>query len=278
MRNDSDDDLNPLLRVRAERRSFEGGAHEPESRAPCSHGFLWVVLVLLVLGGGFGAWWTHAMFKRVEQQLVATQNSFARISEETSHQIRDLTTRFAALRAQTPEAHQEALQTRVQQLEQVTRGTPLLDSQQQLLEHRQTQTDQSLSEQTAALSSLTEQLQAQQAVLARLEHQLDQVEETQIKQGAVQDAQIQDDARLSVQLERLEELARADKANAQRVEQDLVTARAQLERLSSPSPAPTKGSTAVSIPEFDLYRAQTTRQITTLQGQIANLQMQLDRR
>ena len=58
-------------------------------------------------------------------------------------------------------------------------------------------------------------------------------------------------------------------AAIQRLEQDLLVLKSELE--TRPAAAPAQGSTA----EFDLFRGQVTRNINTLQSQIQNLQKQI---
>ncbi|HBM08938.1 MAG TPA: ATPase, partial [Pseudomonas sp.] len=56
-----------------------------------------------------------------------------------------------------------------------------------------------------------------------------------------------------------------------RLEQDVLILRSEVDN----RPAATPG---VVTSEFDAFRAQMTRSINTLQGQIANLQQQIDQR
>ena len=278
MYNDRNDDVTQWPKLSAERERVDDFMPREVVRS-CRHGLLWMTLILMI-GGCIGlGWWMQNAVQRLERQLVATQNSFSRISEENTSQVRELSSRVAALKVTAADTSVDGLQTRLQHLEQqlmgLSRGAPLLDSQQQLLETRQVAIHQQLEALVARLEALAEGSQAHQALLERLNQQMDQLEETQIKLQAVQDMEIQDRAQLTVQLEQLSQLARTDKTNFQRLEQDLLAIRSQLERLVPP---PTNTKASISVQEFDLFRAQATRQITALQGQIANLQAQIDKR
>jgi chromosome segregation ATPase len=73
---------------------------------------------------------------------------------------------------------------------------------------------------------------------------------------------------LSGEIEALKKIGNPNQAIG-RLEQDLLVLRSELDN----RPAP-KSNTA----EFDAFRAQMTRNISTLQGQIQNLQQQIDAR
>lgn len=59
-------------------------------------------------------------------------------------------------------------------------------------------------------------------------------------------------------------------AAIQRLEQDLIVLKSELE--TRPAAAPAQGANTA---EFDLFRGQVTRNINTLQSQIQNLQKQI---
>ena len=61
-------------------------------------------------------------------------------------------------------------------------------------------------------------------------------------------------------------------AAIQRLEQDLIVLKSELETRPAAPAAPAQGANTA---EFDLFRGQVTRNINTLQSQIQNLQKQI---
>lgn len=282
MRNDAFDQPGTLPILTAGRERITDYA-PPGYVEPSSGGqvLLWL-LVLMLLGALAGlAWWGQAEMHTLEKQLVATQESFAHVGEDASSRLRELSTKLAAFEA-TPAHDVQQLRTRLAQLEQqlagVTRGTPLLDSQQQLLSARQEDQQRRLEEYASRLDSLSATQQSLQAQLTALHEQAAQLSTGQAQLSAAQEDQAQRHAAsLAILTEQLESLKRQSPDNApiKRLEQELLVLRSELERPALPVSAP---KSAASTQEFDLFRAQTTRHITALQGQIANLQEQIDRR
>lgn len=242
---------------------------------------LWL-LVLVLLGALAGlTWWAQAEIHTLERQLVATQESFAHVGEDASSRLRELSSKLAAFEA-TPAHDVQQLKARLTQLEQqlagLSRGTPLLDSQQQLLSTRQEDQQRRLDEHASRLDSLNAAQQSLQTQLTTLHEQAGLLSAGQAQLSAAQEDQAQRHAAsLAILSEQLESLKRQspDSAPIKRLEQELLVLRTELERPTAPVPAP---KSAASTQEFDLFRAQTTRHITALQGQIANLQAQLDKR
>jgi chromosome segregation ATPase len=90
---------------------------------------------------------------------------------------------------------------------------------------------------------------------------------------ATQDSLAQLDGRLKGLGSDVEALKKQGNPNQaiRSLEQDLLVLRSELDN----RPAPTQGA---STAEFDAFRAQMTRNISTLQSQVQNLQQQLNAR
>src|SRR5690606_380904 len=79
------------------------------------NGALWAVCVsLLIALVGLG-YWSHQQQSRLQQQLVATQESFARISEDAAGRLQDISGKVVA----TESSLSQSEQTRLQQLSQL---------------------------------------------------------------------------------------------------------------------------------------------------------------
>ena len=77
------------------------------------NGGLWALCGALALALVGFAYWSHQQQTQLQQQLVATQNSFARISEEAAGRLQDVTGKLSA----TESSLSVAEQSRQQQLE-----------------------------------------------------------------------------------------------------------------------------------------------------------------
>ena len=131
MRNDAFDELDdvPSLTTDAADRD-EFGHHprhvyEPEQRRvvdtkerrPASTGPLWALLgAMLIALAGVG-WWSHQQISLMEQQLVATQESFVRISEEAAGRLDDIRGKVVASESSVT-SEREALRLQVKQLQE----------------------------------------------------------------------------------------------------------------------------------------------------------------
>lgn len=276
MRNDALDDPKHLPPLRADYDPI--GRYPSTGAAPAGHGGLWFCVLLLGAGLTGALWWQQLSIQQLERQLVATQDSFARIAEEAAERQHAWTVRLEHLE-ERPQVDRQALEERLARLEstvalppgngQVAEGvaTPALEELLAAQQHRLEALAQQINRQH-------EQQQAQQAQWEHLSAQLSLLEQAQLQGRALYEEQHQQQlVRLASLSERLNNLAPTepiDAAAVRRLEQELLVLRSGLER---PVPLP-KGT--VASQEFDLFRAQTTRHITALQGQVANLQQQLD--
>lgn len=270
MRNDALDELDdevPSLSPDARDRELFGHAAAAEGFGPrrgrrgAANGLLWVlVLALIIALGGLG-WWSYQQVSLMEQQLVATQESFAHISEQAAGRLRDISGKLAATEA-TASGGSEALRLQVRQLgtqyAELARQLQALASQQEQLDQRFAQlaadlqarqgADAQQDERLKALLAQRDTLAEQQAQLGKLAGRLDALERE-----------------LAAQREQGNP-SQAIKA----LQQELLVLRSQLDA----APA----DNAASVAEFDAFRAQVTRNITALQSQVQNLQQQLNAR
>lgn len=255
------------------------------------NGALWALcgaLTLALLGFGY---WSHQQQAQLQQQLVATQNSFARISEEAAGRILDVTGKLSA----TESSMSVAEQTRQQRLEGMER---------QLIELAERIAAQSRSIESAAATDeeLDARLQTQQENQQTLTTQAGELAELVAAQaGRIASAETQAagnaaqlesltgevsglseslarldalESRLAAQAEatttltrRLEALAEAG-AGAE-IEQELLVLRTEMEERQN--------YTQEALQSIDAFRRQVNRTIVTLKDQIANLQQQLAR-
>lgn len=272
----------PLLRA----------VREPEPRRQ-RNGALWAVcLSLLIALIGLG-YWSHQQQTRLQQQLVATQESFAQISEEAAGRLQDISGKVVA----TESSLSESEQTRAQQLSQledrVDQLAAALQAQEQQSTHDRQQLLQQLqqagetqTERLTALDGLTvalgEEQQRQQQGLAELKQQAAQAEEAQAAlqdELAQADVQLQQIATLEQQLaeqgillarQRGELQALLEASSGPNVEQEMLVLRSEIDlRLSSMEDA---------LRAIDSFRVQTNRNISTLQSQLGNLQQQMSQR
>lgn len=280
MRNDSLDELEQLPSLTIDGGEVAAHGHPPEpdgvegvSRAGGNR-LPWVLVAgLLAALAGLG-WWSQQQLQRIEQQLVATQESFARISEDAAGRLKDISGKVVATESSVT-SESEALKLRVKQLE--GRLTQLLRQQQAGVEQLGSQGRQlqqlrgELQEQQGAAARLAAGLKQQQGAVAGLEARLKTLAEAQ---AALKTAQA-DSGRLEARVRSLgsEVAALKKQSPAQaigRLEEDLLVLRSQMDNRP---PAPTE-----SRVELDAFRAQMTRNITTLQAQVQNLQQQIDAR
>lgn len=233
-------------------------------KAPTT-GPLWALLGAVLLAFAGLAWWSFQQLSMMEQQLVATQESFARISEEAAGRLQAISGKVVASES-TINSGSEALKLQIKQLEE-----KLLEQHQQqqgAVAGQQGELDKRFEQINAALVA---QVSAQQASNTQLS--------TEVKalgtELATLKASVAEQGKLDAQLKSVSaDVATLKKqgnpaAALQRLEQDLLVLKSELE--TRPAAAPAQGSTA----EFDLFRGQVTRNINTLQSQIQNLQKQI---
>lgn len=299
MRNDAHDELDHVPSLTADRDKpypepeFEplhkpaesGLEHERtrQKRRSASVAPLWIMVVLL-----FGAvlalsWWGKGQLERLETQLVATQESFARISEDAAGRLQDISGKMVATESNVT-TEGEALKLRIKQLEkqaiELLEQQRAITTQQQSLVGRQGNHDQRLEEQAGRVEAVAVEMRKQQAAVATFTQTLDALNSQQASlsselkglKGSL-DGLGKVPARIEGINKEIAALKRqSDPAQAiSRLEQDVLVLRSELD--NRPATAP-----GVQTAEFDSFRAQMTRSFNTLQSQIANLQEQIDRR
>lgn len=278
MRNDANDDFDDVPSLRAdplddddfptttaarERTAVHSRSTPVVKVKGPSTGPLWALVGALFFAFIGLAWWSFQQISLMEQQLVATQESFARISEEAAGRLQDISGKVVASQSNV-NSDSEALKLQIKQLE-----SKLLDQgkQQQGVAGQATDLDKRLAqmsaqttEQQAANTQLQAQVKALSAELATLK-------------GGQGDA-----GKLDAQLKSLAADVAALKkqgnpsAAVERLEQDMIVLKSQQDN----HPAAAQGATNTA--EFDAFRGQVTRNINTLQSQIQNLQQQISAR
>ncbi|NMZ14416.1 ATPase [Pseudomonas proteolytica] len=269
MRNDIKDDFDNVPSLRADVRDDDDfvptAATSIRSRpAPvvkvksASTGPLWALVGALLFAFVGLAWWSFQQISLMGQQLVATQESFARISEEAAGRLQDISGKVVASEASV-NTGSEALKLQIKQLE-----SQLLEQGKQQLgvAGQATDLDQRLAQMSASTTELTTantQMQAQVQTLA--------TELTALKAAQAEAAKLNAEVKeLSTDVAALKKQGNPATAVA-RLEQDLLVIKSELDNRAA-----TEGP---SNKEFDVFRIQTTRNITTLQTQMQNLQREV---
>ncbi|QIH10428.1 MULTISPECIES: ATPase [unclassified Pseudomonas] len=279
MRNDAHDDFDDIPSLRAEpldddvlptpsavrERTAAPLRNAPAAKKPkgAGTGPLWALVGALFFAFIGLAWWSFQQISLMEQQLVATQESFARISEEAAGRLQDISGKVVASQTNVI-TDNEALKLQIKQLESRLQDQGL---QQQGVAGQATDLDKRLeqmstqgTEQQAANVQLQAQVKALGAELASLKGaQAD---------GDKVDAQLKS---LGTELAALKKQGNPGAA-IERLEQDMIVLKSQQD--NRPAAAQNGASTA----EFDAFRGQVTRNINTLQSQIQNLQQQINTR
>lgn len=255
-------------RPRQKRRPASGGR---ASTAP-----LWVVVLALLISLGALGWWSYQKIAMLEMQLVATQESFARISEDAAGRLQDISGKVVATESNVT-TESEAVKLRIKQLEQqaidLARQQQAFATEQQSLAGRQGNQDQRMEEQGKRLERLGSDVQSQQGTTASL---AETVKTLGSEQATLKSA-LDEQAKLAGRIDSLsKDVAVLKQGGNQsqaisRLEQDILVLRSELEN----RPAPANNTNTA---EFDSFRAQVTRTINAMQGQIANLQGQIDGR
>ncbi|MBZ9782474.1 ATPase [Pseudomonas sp. REP124] len=285
MRNDANDDFDvPSLRADSldddddypvtARNSVHSRPAPVVKVKGASTGPLWALVGALFFAFAGLAWWSFQQISLMEQQLVATQESFARISEEAAGRLQDISGKVVASQTNVT-TDSEAFKLQIKQLE-----TRLRDQgqQQQGVAGQASDLDKRLAQMSAQTSELDKRLaQAaaqnaeQQAANAQLQAQLKTVtsELTALKNAPAEtdkfDAQLKS---LGADITALKKQGNPSAA-IERLEQEIVVLKSEQDN----RPATPQGSTNTA--EFDAFRGQVTRNINTLQAQIQNLQQQL---
>lgn len=283
MRNDAHDELDHVPSLSADARDRDDFAADhpaPAAHAPAyargapaaaspasATGPLWALVgALMIALGGLG-WWSFQQINLMEQQLVATQESFARISEEAAGRIQDISGKVVATES-TVTSGSEALKLQVKQLEGKLAE---LSKQQQAVAGQQTG-------QGKRIEQLAAEVKSQQGATGKFEGSLKTLGSEQAvlkKQQAALQAALADTSKFEAQLkslsgeiEALKKLGNPNQAIS-RLEQDMLVLKSDLE---------TRPADSASTAEFDAFRAQMSRNVSTLQSQVLNLQQQIDAR
>ncbi|MDN4547361.1 ATPase [Pseudomonas sp. C32] len=285
MRNDANDDFDDVPSLRAD--VLDDDDFPPTTRkvvhsrtAPvvkvkaASTGPLWALVGALFFAFAGLAWWSFQQISLMEQQLVATQESFARISEEAAGRLQDISGKVVASQTNVT-TDSEALKMQIKQLE-----SRLLEqtTQQQGVAGQASDLDKRLAQMTAQTAELDKRLAQmaaqnteQQTANTQLQAQVKALgsELTTLKNAPADaekfDAQLKS---LGADIVALKKQGNPSAA-IERLEQDILILKSQQDNRPA---APQGGS---STAEFDAFRGQVTRNINTLQAQIQNLQQQL---
>ncbi|MGY2291938.1 ATPase [Pseudomonas sp. SDO528_S397] len=264
MRNDAKDDFDDVPNLRADIGDDDdfvpSAATSVRSRTAkvvkvkgASTGPLWALIGALLIAFAGLAWWSFQQISLMGQQLVATQESFARISEEAAGRLQDISGKVVATEA-SANTGSEALKLQIKQLEAQLQEQ---GKQQSGVAGQATDLDKRLAQMTASTSDLSNaniQLQGQVQALT------DAVASLKAAQGDVKE--------LAGDVAALKKQGNPSAAIA-RLEQDLVVLKSEQDNRPAASDGP-------STKEFDVFRIQTTRNVTTLQSQVQNLQQQIN--
>ncbi|EJM02890.1 hypothetical protein PMI18_01908 [Pseudomonas sp. GM102] len=282
MRNDANDDFDDVPSLRASslddddfpttaRTSVHSRTTPVVKVKGPSTGPLWALVGALFFAFAGLAWWSFQQISLMEQQLVATQESFARISEEAAGRLQDISGKVVASQSNV-NTGSEALKLQIKQLE-----GKLQDQSKQLESKLQDQSKQQqgvlgqTSELDKRLAQMTAQATEQQTANAQLQAQVKALsgELAALKNASADSSQI--DAQLKSLGADITALKRQGNPSAaiERLEQDMIVLKSQQDN----RPAAAQGGTNTA--EFDAFRSQVTRNINTLQAQIQNLQQQL---
>ncbi|MHC8357767.1 ATPase [Pseudomonas sp. LB3P81] len=285
MRNDANDDFDDVPSLRADilddddfpttTRTTVHSRTPPAVRVKAaSTGPLWALVGALFFAFAGLAWWSFQQISLMEQQLVATQESFARISEEAAGRLQDISGKVVASQTNVT-SDSEALKLQIRQLESKLQDQ---SKQQQGVVGQTSDLDKRLAQMTAQTTDLDKRLL--QATAQNIEHQTANTQlQAQVKALSSELAALKsapaDTDKFDAQLKSLgaDIVALKKQGNPsaaiERLEQDMIVLKSEQD--NRPATAPASSNTA----EFDAFRGQVTRNINTLQAQIQNLQQQL---
>ncbi|MGY4818983.1 ATPase [Pseudomonas chlororaphis subsp. piscium] len=277
MRNDANDDFDDVPSLRADtldddfpttaagraRTSVHSRSVPAVKVKAANAGPLWALVGALFFAFIGLAWWSFQQISLMEQQLVATQESFARISEEAAGRLQDISGKVVASQSSV-NSDSEALKLQIKQLESRLQDQ---GKQQQGVAGQATDLDKRLAQMTAQAAeqqTANTQLQAQVKTLNS--------ELAALKSAPADTSKV--DAQFKSLNGEIAALKRQGNPSAaiERLEQDMIVLKSQQDN----RPAAAQGGTNTA--EFDAFRGQVTRNINTLQSQIQNLQQQLNTR
>lgn len=284
MRNDANDDFDDVPSLRAD--SLDDDDFVPTSRTAVrsrttpvvkvkgpSTGPLWALVGALIFAFAGLAWWSFQQISLMEQQLVATQESFARISEEAAGRLQDISGKVVASQTNVS-SDSEALKLQIKQLESKLQDQ---GKQQQGVAGQTSELDKRLAQMTAQtteldkrLAQMTHQNTEQQSANTQLQAQVKALgnEVAALKSAPTDTSKI--DAQLKSLGADIAALKKQGNPSAaiDRLEQDMLVLKSQQDN----RPNAAQGATTA---EFDAFRGQVTRNINTLQAQIQTLSQQL---
>lgn len=271
MRNDAKDDFDNVPSLRADVGDDDDFEPTPATSVrsrntkvvkvkSASTGPLWALIGALLIAFAGLAWWSFQQISLMGQQLVATQESFARISEEAAGRLQDISGKVVASEASVNNGS-EALKLQIKQLE-----SQLLEQgkQQVGVAGQATELDKRLAQMTASTTDLSNANSKLQGQVQALTDAVATLKAAQVDAGK-RDNEIKE---LIADVAALKKQGNPSAAIA-RIEQDLVVLKSAQDNQPANSDAPTNK-------EFDVFRIQTTRNITTLQSQVQNLNQQLN--
>ncbi|MHC8373447.1 ATPase [Pseudomonas sp. MDT1-85] len=282
MRNDANDDFDDVPSLRAS--SLDDDDFPTTARTSVhsrttpvvkvngpSTGPLWALVGALFFAFAGLAWWSFQQISLMEQQLVATQESFARISEEAAGRLQDISGKVVASQSNVSTGS-EALKLQIKQLEgKLQEQSKQLESKLQDQSKQQQGVLGQTSDLDKRLAQMTAQATEQQTANAQLQAQVKALSGELAALKNASDDTSQFDAQLKSLGADIVALKKQGNPSAaiERLEQDMIVLKSQQDN----RPAATPGGTNTA--EFDAFRGQVTRNINTLQAQIQNLQQQL---
>lgn len=262
---DDDDDFIPTAGARERTTVYSRTTPVVKVKAPGT-GALWAFIgALFIALCGLG-WWSFQQVTLMEQQLVATQESFARISEEAAGRLQAISGKVVATES-VANSGGEALRAQIKELQDQladqSRQQQGVAGVQGGLDKRLEQIATQATQQQATNQQLQDQLKAVTTELATLK-------------AAMPDGKSAQD-RLDSQLKGLSadvaNLKKNDSSQAiERLEQDMIVLKSEQDN------RPAGASSAASTQEFDAFRGQMTRNLNTLQSQIQTLSQQINSR
>lgn len=264
-----DDDFVPTARTSVHSRTAPVAKVKGPSTGP-----LWALVGALFFAFAGLAWWSFQQISLMEQQLVATQESFARISEDAAGRLQDISGKVVASQTNVS-SDSEALKLQIKQLESKLQDQ---SKQQQGVVGQTSELDKRLAQMTAQttdldkrLAQMTAQNTEQQTANTQLQAQVKALNSELTALKSAPDDTSKYDAQLKSLGADIVALKKQGNPSAaiERLEQDVIVLKSQQD--NRPAAAPGGTNTA----EFDAFRSQVTRTINSLQAQIQNLQQQL---
>ena len=272
-RDDDDDDFVQARGARERTTVYSRTTPVVKVKGP-STGPLWALIGALIIAFCGLGWWSFQQISLMEQQLVATQESFARISEEAAGRLQDLSGKMVT--PETLSRDSEALKQRLgqldAQLQEQNAARENAQGQQGSLDKRVELIATQATRQQEELAQVQEQLKGLVTELTTLKQALpEQIKSTQGDQGKFE-AQLKSLGADVASLKKQDNPAAA----IERLEQELLVIRSEQDsRVAAAAPAASGGP---SNAEYDAFRAQVTRNINALSSQVQSLSQRLNTR